>query len=595
MDQLNTRQDMISAALELITPLTKYLTPGHSRLMLGHTGAYYDEGIAGMEGFSRVMWALVPMLAGKVPEAEPLWQLWRDGLIHGTDPDHAEYWGDIGPYDQRMVEMAVMGMALCLIPDRFYGELTPAQQQNLYRWLNQINQHEMPQNNWQFFRILVNIGFLNVGLPADEKRLKSNLDDMEGHYVADGWYFDKATQRDYYTLWAFHYYGLVYAHVMGKRDPERAERFRQRARLILPRFACWFDGEGRALPYGRSLTYRFAQSSFFAACALAGVTTEDIGWGELKGLLLRNLRFWLAQPIFDRDGILTIGYGYPNLIMAEGYNAPGSPYWAMKVFAVLALPEEHPFWQAKEKPYTPPARFCDEQVRLLLTRDAANRQVVAYTAGNHAYEHMHEDEKYEKFAYSTKFAFSVVKEAGTLGKGAFDSMLALKGEKDLWHARSGCDTFSLTDSEVAFTWRPMDGVSISTRIIPYGMWHVRKHVITADRPLSGAEGAFAVPRDHAGARLCDRVPTRTAADAVSAVAHGDMGTSAIFAIAGYERGDIIWPDVNTNLMHPRTVIPTLHAAIPAGTTTLICAVFTDAGDECPTEIPEEVLKIAQQC
>lgn len=595
MDQLNTRQDMIDAALRLITPLTEYLTPGHSRLMLGHTGAYYDEGIAGMEGFSRVMWALVPMLAGKVPEAEPLWQLWRDGIIHGTDPAHAEYWGDIGPYDQRMVEMAVMGMALCLIPDRLYGELTPPQQQNLYRWLNQINQYEMPKNNWQFFRIMVNIGFLHVGLPADEDRLRRDLDDMEGHYVADGWYFDKETQRDYYTLWGFHFYSLVYAHVMGGHDPERAERFRQRARLILPRFACWFDSEGRALPYGRSLTYRFAQSCFFAACALADVTTEDIGWGEMKGLLMRNLRFWLAQPIFERDGILTIGYGYPNLIMAEGYNAPGSPYWAMKTFAVLALPEEHPFWQAEEKPYMPPARFCDEQVRLLLTRDAANRQVVAYTAGNHAYEHMHEDEKYEKFAYSSKFAFSVVKEAGTLGKGAFDSMLALRGEHDLWHARSGCDTFALTDDEVSFTWRPMDGVSIATRIIPWGMWHVRKHVITADRPFSGAEGAFAVPRDHAGSRLCDRVSVRTSADAVSAVAHGDMGTSAIFAIAGYTRGDIIWPDVNTNLMYPRTVIPTLHAAIPAGTTTLICAVFTDAGDACPDEIPEEVLKIAQQC
>lgn len=595
VEQLCTRQDMIAAAVRLITPLTKYLTPGHARLMLGHSGACYDEAIAGMEGFSRVLWALVPMLAGKVPEAEPLWELWRDGIIHGTDPDSDEYWGDIGPFDQRMVEMAVMGMALCLIPDRFYHELTPHQQQNLYRWLNQINQHEMPKNNWQFFRILVNIGFLSAGLPADEDRLRRDLDDMEGHYVADGWYFDKATQRDYYTLWGFHYYGLVYARIMEKHDPDRAERFRQRARLILPRFACWFDKEGRALPYGRSLTYRFAQSSFFSACALCGVTTEDIGWGELKGLLLRNLRFWLDQPIFERDGILTIGYGYPNLVISEGYNAPGSPYWAMKVFAVLALPEDHPFWQAEEKPYTPPAVFCDEQVRLLLTRDAKNRQVVAYTAGNHAYEHMHEDEKYEKFAYSSKFAFSVVKEAGTLGKGAFDSMLALKGDKDLWHGRSGCDTFSLTEKEVAFTWRPMDGVSIASRIIPCGMWHVRKHVITADRPLSGAEGAFAVPRDHVGKRLCDRIPTCTTANETSAIAHGDTGTSAIFAIAGYSRGDVIWPEANTNLMYPRTVIPTLHAAIPAGTTTLICAVFTDAADACPTSIPKEVLEIAQQC
>ena len=590
---IRTRQDMVQAALQLIQPLTKYLTPGKARLMLGHSGASYDEGIAGMEGFSRVMWALVPMLAGKCPEAEPLWELWREGIIHGTDPEHEEYWGDIGPFDQRMVEMAVMGMALCLIPERFYDELTPPQQDNLYRWLDQINQHEMPKNNWQFFRVLVNIGFMNVGRPYNEDRLHRDLDDMEGHYVADGWYFDKATQRDYYTLWAFHYYGLVYARVMEQRDAERAARFRDRAKQIAPRFACWFDREGRGLPYGRSMTYRFAQSSFFSACALAEVNADSIGWGELKGLLLRNIRFWMQQPIFDRDGVLTIGYGYPNLVISEGYNAPGSPYWAMKVFAVLALPEEHPFWQADEKPYLPPSVFCDEQVRLLLTRDTDNRQVVAYTAGNHAYEHMHEDEKYEKFAYSSQFTFSVVKEAGTLKKGAFDSMLALKGDKDLWHARSGCDTFSLTEKEVSFTWSPMDGVHIDSRIIPVGMWHIRKHVITSDRPLEGAEAAFAVARDKAGARLCDRLPTAASADRSSAVAHGLLGTSAIYAIQGYMQGEVIIPEANTNLMASRTMIPTLHAVIPAGTTTLVCAVFTDAGDVLPTNIPEEVLNIAQ--
>ena len=590
---IRTRQDMVKAACQLIEPLTKCLTPGKARLMLGHSGASYDEGVAGMEGFSRVLWALVPMLAGKCPEAEPLWKLWKEGIINGTDPAHEEYWGDIGPFDQRMVEMAVMGMALCMIPERFYHELTPAQQDNLYRWLDQINQHEMPKNNWQFFRVLVNIGFKRVGRPVNEERLRSDLDDMEGHYVADGWYFDKATQRDYYTLWAFHYYSLVYARFMAEDDPERVARFRQRTELILPRFACWFDGEGRALPYGRSMTYRFAQSSFFAACALSGVTSRDIGWGELKGLLLRNIRFWMQQPIFDRDGVLTIGYGYPNLVMTEGYNAPGSPYWAMKVFAVLALPEEHPFWQAEEKTYAAPAAFCDEHVRLLLTRDANNRQVVAYTAGNHAYEHMHEDEKYEKFAYSSQFTFSVVKEAGTLKKGAFDSMLALKGGKDLWHARSGCDSFTLSEQEVSFAWSPMDGVHIESRIIPVRMWHVRKHVITTDRPLEGAEAAFAVPRDRAGLRLCDRIVTAVQADAHSAVAHGDMGTSAIYALQGYTQGEVIVPEANTNLMAPRTVIPTLHTTIPAGTTTLVCAVWSDAGDAVPNEIPEEVLNIAQ--
>ena len=590
---LRTRQDLVRAAVQLMTPLVDCLTPEKSRMIVGEGSAHYSEDVAGMEGFSRVLWALVPMLIGKCPEAEPFWKLWKEGLLHGTDPAHAGYWGTVGDYDQRMVEMAVIGIGLCFVPERFWDELTPVQQDNLYNWLNQINLHDMPKNNWRYFRILVNTGFLKVGRPVDQARMAEDLDMMESHYVGDGWYFDYLTKRDYYTLWAFHFYSLVYAAAMQTGDAERCARFVERARLIAPRFACWFDGAGRALPYGRSLTYRFAQSAFWASMAFAGVTAPGLGWGEMKGLLLKNLRFWLRMPIFDRGGALTVGYGYPNLCAAEGYNAPGSPYWALKTFFVLALPEDHPFWQAEEKDYTPPRKFLDEQVRLLLTRDAQNRQVVAYTAGNHAWEHMHEDEKYERFAYSTQFAFSVTKEATTLSKGAFDSMLALKrAGRDLWHARSGCDSFRLTEEKVTFAWSPMEGVRIESVIAPLGMWHIRRHVIDSEYELEAAEGAFSVKKDGPGARPCDRIVTSRLADAGMAAAHGVYGTSAIFALEGYDKGQVIDTEPNTNLMFPRAVLPTLLASIHPGRTVLLCAVWTDTGDSCPDRPPEEVLQYA---
>ena len=591
---LVSRQDMVRAAVRMIDPLVSCLTPGKARMIVGEGSAHYSEDVAGMEGFSRVLWALVPMMIGKCPEAEPYWRLWREGLIHGTDPAHPEYWGDIHSSDQRMVEMAVIGTGLCFLTDRFYGELDPAQRKNLFNWLNQINLYDMPKNNWRYFRILVNIGFLKAGLPVDEDRLREDLDMMESHYVGDGWYFDYPTKRDYYTIWGFHYYSLIYTAAMRDSDPERCRRFAERARLIAPRFACWFDREGRALPYGRSLTYRFAQGSFWSAMAFAGVTADGLDWGEIKGLMLRNLRFWLSMPIFDRGGALTVGYGYPNLCAAEGYNAPGSPYWGMKVFFALALPEDHPFWQAEEKTYHPPLTFLDEQVRLLLCRDAENRQVLAYTAGNHAWEHMHEDEKYEKFAYSTQFAFSVIKEATTLEKGAFDSMLAVKAAgKCLWHGRSGCESFSLEPDRISFTWSPLEGVRIETVIVPVGMWHVRSHRVHAEFPVEAAEGAFAVRRDWAGERPCDRIASSLRADERSATAHGAYGTSAIFGLSGYETGTVLYPEPNTNLMYPRTVLPMLRCSLPAGDSRLLCAVYADAEDVLCETVPQEVLDAAK--
>ena len=592
---LRTRQDLVRAAAEILRPMTGCMTPGKARIYVGNGSAHYGEDVSGMECWSRALWALVPMLAGKCPEAEELWPLWQEGMIRGTDPADDEYWGEIGDFDQRMVEMAVIGCGLSFAPEYFWQPLDEAKQRNLYTWLNQINRYDMPKNNWRFFRILVNIGFLKNGMPVDEGRLREDMDLMESHYTADGWYFDYPTKRDYYTLWGFHFYSLLYAVLMDKEDSERCARIRDRASLIAPRFACWFDREGRALPYGRSLTYRFCQGSFWAAAAFAGADCGTLTLGQVKHLLLGNLRFWLGRPIFDRAGLLTVGYGYPNLCAAEGYNAQGSPYWAMKTFWILALPEDHPFWQAEEEEVMPPERFLDPQVRLLLTRDRENRQVVAYTAGNHAWEHMHEDEKYEKFAYSTQFAFSVAKEESALNRGAYDSMLALKAAgKDLWHVRSGCEKYELAEDRITFTWQPVNGVTVDTVIAPLGMWHVRKHVIRTEIPLEAAEGAFSVPKDWAGARPCERIRTALEADESHAAAYGEKGTSAIYALEGYTRGEVIHTEPNTNLMEPRCVLPTLHGCLEPGEHTLRCAVFTDAGNNLPEDIPEEVRKLAAE-
>ena len=77
---------------------------------------------------------------------------------------------------------------------------------------------------------------------------------------------------------------------------------------------------------------------------------EPLPLPVMKGIIVRNLAWWLARPIFDRDGVLTIGYGYPQMYMAEQYNAPGSPYWGLKVFLLLALPDDHPFWACEAAP-----------------------------------------------------------------------------------------------------------------------------------------------------------------------------------------------------------------------------------------------------
>ena len=58
-----------------------------------------------------------------------------------------------------------------------------------------------------------------------------------------------------------------------------------------------------------------AQGSFWGALALADVDALD--WPAVRGLALRHLRWWSERPISDRDGVLSVGYGYDNRRMSR--------------------------------------------------------------------------------------------------------------------------------------------------------------------------------------------------------------------------------------------------------------------------------------
>lgn len=62
------------------------------------------------------------------------------------------------------------------------------------------------------------------------------------------------------------------------------------------------------------MTYRFAMAAFWGALALALALAgeEALPWGVVKGLYLRHLRWWSRPEIADRDGVLSVGYGYPT-------------------------------------------------------------------------------------------------------------------------------------------------------------------------------------------------------------------------------------------------------------------------------------------
>jgi hypothetical protein len=120
----------------------------------------------------------------------------------------------------------------------------------------------------------------------------------------------------------------------------------------------------------------------------------------------------------DNAGILSIGYGYPNLIMAEGYNSPGSPYWGLKVFLILALATETPLPEH-------PQITLDKIPGYIVSRGAKDAQLL-YAGNMPSFEMNHAAQKYSKFAYSARFGFCMSHGSINIEQAGGDSMLLLR-------------------------------------------------------------------------------------------------------------------------------------------------------------------------
>ena len=573
---LITYADMKKALLSLIEPYRPFLSPGNARITLNYPGTTFSTAAVHVEGFARILWGLIPYLAGgnKYHNVDNI----LTGLSNGVNPDHEEFWGWPGDYDQLLVEMAVFGYALCFIPEILWEPLDKKTKKNFAVWLSYINKQKIPDCNWVFFRILVNCGLLKVGADeVDKQALDSSLELVERFYVGDGWYNDglpdERNARDYYISFAIHYYSLIFSRVCADLYPKQAAIYKERAGLFARDFLYWFSEDGSALPFGRSLTYRFAQCSFWGGLVFAGL--NPLPWGKIKGLITRHLRWWFSKPVFSETGLLRVGYTYPNLRMAERYNSYNSPLWALKAFIPLAVPENHPFWQAKEeKLEKKEEEYLQKHTGFIICDSKETGHLYVLNAGQWtpgmSNEHNHMAEKYAKFAYSNYFGFNVVTDAYGTDKLANDNMLLIGKGDSFYRYRRNTHDHIITKEYVYSEWSPCKGIMIKTYLVPAGAWSLRFHHITSDMEFESSEGGFALPYDDHFYRDSEKTIRENPNECFILTT---LGSSGIKNIISKRDGYVIKANPNSNIMHPRTFIPALAGTYPPGEIWTGCAVM----------------------
>ncbi|MDW2800015.1 DUF2264 domain-containing protein [Clostridium boliviensis] len=578
----NTRVEMASSLLSLIRPLKQHLSSGRGFLNLSQTGVHYGSRAARMEGFARILWGLGPLFSQsssyeekKIQNEAAEWKaIVLEGIATGTDPEHEEYWGDMADFDQRIVEATALVVMFCLNKE-MWQELPEAVRSHVYQWLNQMNHCEMPRNNWRFFRILTNMTFRLLNLPYSKERVKEDKELIENSYVGGGWYVDGGSDKmDYYIAFAFHFYGQIYASFMKELDPVWSATLMERREVFSRDFIYMFNNDGTSVPFGRSLTYRFAHVSFFSAFAFLGGRSLD--YGVIKNLICGNLKKWFELPIMDHAGVMTVGYQYPNLIMSEHYNGCGSPYWALKAFLVLALPEDHEFWRAKPKTFTYEKQKKLSIPHMIITHDQ-DETVMAYVAGQHCPgNHGHVSEKYEKFVYSNRFGFSISR-GYELNDGAFDNTIAFSHSgENRYTMMNGCLSYVTEEDFLRVTYHPINGVTAESIIVPCSPWHVRIHRIVCEQDIDVSEGGFCLPAEDESGKRYEKSQLNQGAGRAAAVL--PWGISGVVSLTGGD-GEVLQCFPNTNLLYPLTVMPLVKHHLKKGSHILVSCVFGDMSED----------------
>jgi hypothetical protein len=286
--------------------------------------------------------------------------------------------------------------------------------------------------------------------------------------------------------------------------------------------------------------------------------------------------------------MLSIGYGYPNLILSEDYNAPGSPMWAFKAFVILSLPQEHDFWREDRKPVVLKESIKEERGPGFLIV-AGKRHHYALSACQYSsasiFQHM---SKYGKFCYSTAFGFNCSRDVQGISQFAVDSTLALsvKGTGQ-FAGRGRIEEWDSFGEYVYSRWGYGEIAEIESWLVPVDEeFHVRIHRIRTSLELETYEGAF--PVFGWSPKFCSPVTENEGV----VLSHGFMSTG-IWDLCHNCQPEVVLQGPNTNIYDcERNGVPALRGVIPPSEEGQIiaCLVYgnpqMDKNETGPKQVPK---------
>ena len=243
-------------------------------------------------------------------------------------------------------EFGGLTKTLLLMPDVLWPHLTQQQRDEMAVTISKWAHHRTTQNNWRLFNICA-LSFLKKhGYAIDDDLLKSHLMWITSYHAGNGWYLEQS--YNYYTISLFVVYGTIWSQAFGREHyPEIASVLEKSFAELFQTYANFFGRDGFINMWARSICYRsWISGGFPASFLLATKPPFDPGWA--RRLCSGSILQFTGREDFYQNDIPSLGFYGHREYAIQSYSCPASPFIMFLPFICLALPEDAPFWTAKE-------------------------------------------------------------------------------------------------------------------------------------------------------------------------------------------------------------------------------------------------------
>lgn len=235
---------------------------------------------------------------------------------------------------------------LLLMPDVLWPHLSPRQRDEMAVTISKWAHHRTTQNNWRLFNICALSFLKKQGYRIDDELLKNHLLWIASYHAGNGWYLEQS--YNYYTISLFVVYGTIWNRAFGDEHyPEIAAVLERSFNELFATYPLFFGRDGYINMWARSICYRlWISGGFPTSFMLKSPPPIDPGWARrlCSGSLLQ---FTTREDFFEND-IPSLGFYGHREFAIQNYSCPASPFIMFLPFIALALPEDSPFWTARE-------------------------------------------------------------------------------------------------------------------------------------------------------------------------------------------------------------------------------------------------------